>query len=166
MKTIVAVDEKWGIGKDNDLLFRLPKDLKYFKEKTLGKVIVMGHNTLLSFPNSEPLKERKNVVVSQIFKSNDKYEVAYDLDELFSILKKYDTNDIFVVGGTMLYATLLEYSDEAYITKVKSDGNATHFFPNLDSLPNWKLTEEGEAVEDNGYTVFFTKYINLTPKTY
>ena len=63
IKAIVAVDEKWGIGKKNDLLFRLPLDMKYFREKTLGKTVCMGYNTLLSFPEGKPLKNRKNIVL-------------------------------------------------------------------------------------------------------
>ena len=62
IKAIVAVDEKWGIGKKNDLLFRLPLDMKYFREKTLGKTVCMGYNTLLSFPEGKPLKNRKNII--------------------------------------------------------------------------------------------------------
>ncbi|MBO4594179.1 MAG: dihydrofolate reductase, partial [Clostridia bacterium] len=63
MKAIVAVDKKWGIGKKNGLLFSLPEDMKYFKEKTLNKVVVMGSNTLKSFPNGKPLKDRVNIVL-------------------------------------------------------------------------------------------------------
>ena len=63
MKAIVAVDKKWGIGKKNDLLFSLPADMAYFREKTLNKVVVMGSNTLKSFPNGKPLKNRTNIVL-------------------------------------------------------------------------------------------------------
>ena len=63
MKAIVAVVKKWGIGKKNDLLFSLPEDMKFFREKTLNKVVVMGSNTLKSFPNGKPLKNRTNVVL-------------------------------------------------------------------------------------------------------
>lgn len=63
MNAIVVVDEKWGIGKNNDLLFSLPEDMKYFREKTLNKTVVMGSNTLKSFPGGRPLKNRTNVVL-------------------------------------------------------------------------------------------------------
>ena len=56
MKAIVAVDKNWGIGKKNDLLFSLPEDMKFFREKTLNKVVIMGSNTLKSFPGGKPLK--------------------------------------------------------------------------------------------------------------
>jgi len=166
MKIIVAVDTNWGIGRDNDLLFKLTKDMKYFKDKTLNKVVVMGHNTLLSFPNGEPLKDRKNIVVSQIFKSTDKYDVADNLDELFTLLMNFNSKDIFVIGGEMLYRTMLDYCDEALITKVYCDGRATHFFPNLDTLSNWTLSEESERIEDNGYLIRFTKYKNNSIKIF
>ena len=77
MKTIVAVDKEWGIGKKNDLLFHLTKDLQYFKEKTLDKVIVMGGNTLLSFPGSKPLPRRTNIVLTDVFK-RDLYRYLQD----------------------------------------------------------------------------------------
>ena len=77
MKAIVAVDKKWGIGKNNDLLFSLPEDMKFFREKTSGKTVCMGYNTLLSFPGSKPLKNRVNIVlapdgVKMIIKIKDK----------------------------------------------------------------------------------------------
>ena len=62
LKAIVAVDNNWAIGKDNQLLAHLPGDLQYFKEKTLGKTIVMGRQTLESFPGGKPLPKRKNIV--------------------------------------------------------------------------------------------------------
>ena len=91
MKTIVAVDKEWGIGKNNGLLFHLPADLKYFKEKTLDKIIVMGGNTLLSFPGSKPLPRRTNIVLSDVF-TRDDCLVCSTLEELFKELKKYNRN--------------------------------------------------------------------------
>ena len=63
MNAIVAVDKNWGIGKHNDLLFHLPVDMKFFRQKTLGKVVAMGSNTVRSFPGGKPLKNRINVVL-------------------------------------------------------------------------------------------------------
>ncbi len=166
MKSIAVVDSKWGIGKQNQLLFRLPKDLAYFKQQTLGKVVVMGHNTLLSLPNSRPLPDRVTIVVSQIFKTTAQYTVVYDLDELFFELKKYNSRDIFIAGGAMLYHSTLEYCAEALITKVNADAGAECFYPNLDNLLNWRLEHKGQALQDNGYTIKFTKYVNLHPKVY
>ena len=163
MKTIVAVDKEWGIGKNNGLLFHLPADLKYFKEKTLDKIIVMGGNTLLSFPGSKPLPRRTNIVLSDVF-TRDDCLVCSTLEELFEELKKYNTDDIFVVGGAMFYRTMIDYCDEALITKVDSTNEAQVFFPNLDQKDNWIEVESGEPMLDNGHVIRFTKYINTNVK--
>lgn len=163
MKTIVAVDSFWGIGKNNDLLFSLKEDMNYFKEKTLNKVVVMGSNTLLSFPGAKPLKNRTNIVLYPGGQRDDCI-VAQSLEELFEILKGYDTDDIFIVGGAMFYRTMLPYCDTAYITKVKANGQATHFFENLDRKEEWQCVDEGKNIVDNGFELRFTVYKNNKAK--
>ncbi len=165
MKTIVAVDKEWGIGKNNDLLFHLSQDLKYFKEKTLDKVIVMGGNTLLSFPGSKPLPRRTNIVLTDVF-TRDDCIICKTLDELSSELNKYNDDDIFIVGGAMFYRTMIDYCAEAYITKVDEIGEAQVFFPNLDEKENWSEVESGEPIIDNGHTIRFTKYVNNNVKEF
>lgn len=165
MKTIVAVDKEWGIGKNNDLLFHLSQDLKYFKEKTLDKVIVMGGNTLLSFPGSKPLPRRTNIVLTDVF-TRDDCIICKTLDELSSELKKYNDDDIFIVGGAMFYRTMIDYCSEAYITKVDEIGEAQVFFPNLDEKENWSEVESSEPIIDNGHTIRFTKYVNNNVKEF
>ena len=165
MKTIVCVDKEWGIGKKNDLLFHLSQDLKYFKEKTLNKVIVMGGNTLLSFPGSKPLPKRTNIVLTDVF-TRDDCTVCETLDALKEELKKYDTDDIFVVGGAMFYRTMIDYCDEAYVTKVDEIGEAEVFFPNLDMKDNWIEIESSEPIVDNGHLIRFTKYVNNEAKEF
>ncbi len=164
MKAIVAVDLKWGIGKNNDLLFHLKKDMAFFREKTMGKVVVMGGNTLLSFPGSKPLKNRTNIVISDQFTRDDCICVE-TMEELKAELKKYDTDDIYVIGGAMMYRTMLPYCDTVYVTKVNADGCAEVFYENLDNLSNWYVDFEGEVQEDNGYEIRFTTYKNreVTP---
>ncbi len=163
MKAIVAVDLKWGIGKNNDLLFHLKKDMAFFREKTMGKVVVMGGNTLLSFPGSKPLKNRTNIVISDVFTRDDCICVA-SMDELKAELKKHNTDDMYVIGGAMMYRTMLPYCDTVYVTKVNADGGAEVFYENLDLLPNWYVEEEGEPQEDNGYEIRFTTYKNREVK--
>lgn len=163
MQAIVAVDRQWGIGKKNGLLFHLPEDLQYFKQKTLGKVIVMGGNTLLSFPKSKPLPNRTNIVLSDVF-TRDDCRVCVTLPELLEEIKNYDTDDIYIVGGAMFYRTMLPYCDKVYVTKVDADGGAEVFFENLDKLPNWKQTEESKPVNSNGYTIRFCVYENKANK--
>ncbi|HHT83659.1 MAG: dihydrofolate reductase [Christensenellales bacterium] len=165
MKTIVAVDKNWGIGKNNDLLFCLKEDMKYFKQMTLNKVIVMGSNTLLSFPGSKPLKDRINIVLYPGGHRDDCI-VAQSLKELSQILRNYNSDDIFIVGGAMFYRTMLPYCDTAYITKVNADGNATHFFENLDLDQDWECVDEGQPLMDNGKEIRFTVYRNNNVKDF
>ena len=167
MQAILHCDSKWGIGKKNDLMFRLPKDMKYFRETTLNKVVVMGSNTLLSFPNQKPLKNRTNIVLWPNGDENkakeDGFIMVQSLDELFREIKKYNTDDIFVIGGAMMYHTMLPYCKKVYLTKVESDGGAEVFFDNLDKLENWKMIKESDPEDDNGYTIRFTIYENSSP---
>lgn len=160
MQIIVAVDQKWGIGKNNDLLFSLKEDMKYFRENTTGKVVCMGYNTLLSFPNSKPLKNRTNIVLAPVGVERDDLTVTHTLEELSKELTKYDTKDVFIVGGAMFYKTMLPYCEYAYITKVKADGGAQVFFENLDELENWELFSCGEEIQDGDYTIQFCIYKN------
>ena len=166
MKAIVAVDKKWGIGKKNDLLFSLPADMAYFREKTLNKVVVMGSNTLKSFPGGKPLKNRTNVVLFPGGEKRDDCIIVDSLEELKAYLKKYPADDIFVVGGAMFYKTMLPYCSEVLVTKVDADGGAEVFYENLDKLPNLECVYVSEPVETNGYTIRFTTYKNSDVKKF
>lgn len=166
MKAIVAVDKKWGIGKKNDLLFHLPADMAYFKEKTLNKVVVMGSNTLKSFPNGNPLKNRVNIVLFPGGEKRDDCIVVDSLDELFREIKKYPADDVFIIGGAMFYKTMLPYCSEVLVTKVDADGGAEVFYENLDKLSGWTCENESEEVETNGYRIKFTVYKNSAVKKY
>ena len=166
MKAIVAVDKKWGIGKKNDLLFSLPEDMKYFREKTKDKVVCMGYNTLLSFPNSKPLKNRINIVLAPEGVVRDDCTIVYSLEQLSNELAKYDTDNVFVIGGAMFYRTMLPYCSEVLVTKVDADGGAEVFYENLDELSNWSCVEVGEPIQTNGYTIRFTVYKNSDIKEF
>ncbi len=163
MKSIVAVDNVWGIGKNNQLLFSLKADMKHFVEITTGKVVVMGSNTFLSLPNAQPLKNRTNIVLWPGGKPREDVVLVQSLSELFEEIKKYDADDVFVIGGAMMYHTLLPYCDCAYITKVFENGNATAFYDNLDLLPNWRMTDCQPPIIDNGIEIQFCIYTNCSP---
>lgn len=165
MKAIVAVDKNWGIGKNNGLLFSLKKDMAFFREQTLGKVVCMGKNTLLSFPNSRPLPKRTNIVLSDTPLAVD-CKVVGSLQELSEELSKYNSDDIFVIGGAQFYRTMLPYLTSVLVTKVDSDGEAQVFFDNLDENPDWKLVSVSDPVDDSGYTIRFTEYRNNNPKPF
>ena len=160
MKAIVAVDKNWGIGKKNDLLFSLPEDMKYFREKTLNKVVIMGSNTLKSFPNGNPLKNRTNVVLFPGGEKRDDCIIVDSIDELKQELTKYNPEDVFVIGGAMFYKTMLPYCSEVLVTKVDADGGAEVFYENLDKLDNWSCISSEEPIETNGLIIRFTIYKN------
>ena len=166
MKAIVAVDEKWGIGRKNDLLFSIPEDMKYFREKTLNKVVVMGSNTLKSFPGGKPLKNRVNIVLYPGGEKREDCLVLETLEEVFAEIKKYPADDVFIIGGAMFYKTMLPYCSEVLVTKVKANGNAEVFYENLDELANWYCAEEGETKNSGNLKFSFTVYRNRAVKPF
>jgi dihydrofolate reductase len=166
MKAIVAVDKKWGIGKNNDLLFSLREDMKFFREKTSGKTVCMGYNTLLSFPGSKPLKNRTNIVLFPGGEERDDCTIVQSLDDLKLVLKNYNPDDVFIIGGAMFYKTMLPYCSEVLVTKVDADGGAEVFYENLDKLSNWEMVSISEKVETNGFDIRFTVYKNSDIKEF
>ena len=156
---IVHADRKWGIGKNNDMMFSLPKDMKFFRETTMGHTVVMGGKTLRSFPNQKPLKNRVNIVLSR-GQVRDDCIIVPSYEALKTELKNREDEDIFIIGGGEIYKALLPYCHGAYVTKVDAVGGAEVFFPNLDENENFICVDEGEPIEDNGYVIRFTKYEN------
>lgn len=161
MRLIVAVSKNWGIGRDNALLFNLKEDMRHFKKMTTDKVVVMGRNTYLSLP-VRPLKNRINIVLSRSALMEECITVR-GLDELFDLIKQFDGDDVFVIGGASIYRTLLPYCDAAFITKVDAEAEADAYFENLDELPGWECVEEVEG-ETEGLK--FCTYKNNSPKEY
>ena len=164
--TILCVDNKWGIGKRNGLLFSLSKDMKFFRETTKGHVVALGENTLLSFPNSKPLKNREHIVLSQDETHNyEGVDNVHDFNEFLSkIAKKAEKEDVYIIGGASIYRQTLPYANKVLLTKVDADGEAELFFPNLDNDPNFVLERESEPEDDNGYMIKFCTYINKNPR--
>ena len=133
MQAIVAADNNWGIGYQNRLLVSIPSDMKFFRQKTTGNVVVMGRKTLESFPNGLPLKNRVNIVLTK----NKNYQVkdaviVHSEEELLEELKKYPSEKIYVIGGESIYKQLLDECDVAHITKIDFAYEADAWFPNLD----------------------------------
>lgn len=164
MKAILHADKNWGIGKSNGLMFKIPADMKFFKQTTTGNVVVMGSNTLKSFPGGNPLKDRTNIVLYPGGEKREDCTVVGSLEELFEEIKKYDLEKVFVIGGAMMYKTLLPYCSEVLVTKVDAVGGADAFFENLDENENFELVYESEPQETNGYFVKFTTYKNKRVK--
>ena len=177
MRAIVCADKNWGIGYKNRLLVSIPSDMKFFRETTTGKVIVMGRKTLESFPNGMPLKNRINIVLTR----DRNYEakgavIVHDEEELMNELGKYDTEQIYIIGGESVYKMMLSYCDKIYVTKVDFRGEiwmlsdkiyvtkvdrafqADTYFPNLDEMSEWKMTQESEEQTCFDLEFCFTTY--------
>lgn len=160
MKLIVAVDKNWAIGKNGKLLVSIPADMKFFRETTTGNVVVMGKNTLNSFPNGLPLKNRVNIVMTTNRSFDGKgADVVYSLEEVLEEVKKYDTDQVYVIGGAAVYEQLLEYCDTAYVTYIDYAYEADRYFPNLDKMEGWKLEEKSEEQTYFDVEYYFRKYV-------
>ena len=136
MNLIVAVDKNWAIGLHNKLLVSIPADMKFFRETTMGKVVVMGRKTLESFPGGQPLKRRTNIVLTSD--------------------KNYKVKDAVVVNS--IYRQLLPYCKVAHITKIDHAYEADTYFPNLDEMPEWKITGVSEEQTYFNLEYEFVKY--------
>lgn len=159
MNLIAAVDSNWGIGKNNQLLVKIPADMKFFRETTTGKVVVMGRKTLESFPNGQPLKNRVNIVLTH----DETYQVkdailVYSIEELWKELEKYDSENIYVIGGESIYDQLVDACDVAHITKIDYAYDADAHFPNLDERPEWQITQDSEEQTYFDLIYHFYKY--------
>lgn len=161
---IVHADRAWGIGKEGGMMFSLPKDMRFFRETTTGHVVVAGGKTLRSFPGQKPLKNRVNIVLTR-GQVCDECIAVHSFDELKAELKRRENEEIFIVGGGEIYREMLPYCHGAYVTKVDALGGADVFFPNLDEDPSFRVAEESEPIEDNGFAIRFVRYENLEVKT-
>ncbi len=159
MNLIAAVDNNWAIGKNNQLLVSIPADMKFFRATTTGKVVVMGRKTLESFPNGQPLKNRTNIVLThdRTYRVKDAV-VVYSMDELREELKKYDSEDIYVIGGESIYRQLVDECDVAHITKIDFAYDADAYFPNLDEKDEWEITADSEEQTYFNLIYHFLKY--------
>ena len=159
MKVIVNVDKNWGIGLGDKLINHIPADMKFFREKTTGNVVVMGRSTFMTFPGPKALPNRVNIVLTkdESWSAPDVVTV-HSLDELFEELRKYDSDSVFIIGGAIVYDQLLPYCDTAFVTKVESAKEADKFFPNLDAIDGWQVTEESEEFEHNEVKFRFVTY--------
>ncbi len=159
MKTIVAVDNNWGIGKDGCLLCHLPGDLNYFKEKTLGKVVVMGRTTCESLPGKKPLKGRVNIVLSRNPDfAPEGFIKCGSMGALFKTLENYNTEDVYIIGGADIYRQLSPYCNSHLVTKINCVFDADRHFEDLDKRGDLELVQESEPQKENGLEYRFTEY--------
>lgn len=159
MTLIAAVDSNWGIGINNKLLISIPEDMKFFRETTTGNVVVCGRKTLESFPNAKPLRDRINIVLSRDSSLYiDGATVVSSVDELLSEIDKYDSDNVYVIGGGSIYHLLEPYCDRALITRIDYAYDADTYFPNLTDK-GWKLISESEEQTYFDIVYHFCEYI-------
>ena len=159
MNMIVACDKNWGIGKDGHLLCHLSGYLKYFKEMTMGKTVVMGRVTLESLPGGKGLPGRRNIVMTR----NQDYhaegiEVVHDFSELDEALKDVNSDDVFVIGGAKLYEQMLHMCENIYVTKIDQEFDADRHFRNMDESKRFDIVSRSEVMEENGIKYQFLTY--------
>ncbi len=159
MNLIAAADRNWGIGRRGQLLVRIPNDHKLFREETYGKVVVFGRKTLQTFPQGMPLPGRKNIILSRNPDFRVKgAETVHTLEELFSELLKYDSGDVYCIGGESIYRQLLPYCDTAHVTRIDHVYEADAHFPDLDHDPAWEIRQESEEQTYFDVAYAFLKY--------
>ena len=145
MNLIVNVDSNWAIGYRGKLLVSIPEDMKFFRSETTGKVVVLGRKTLDTFPGGQPLKNRTNIILTR----NPNYQVkgaiiCHSVEEVLEDLKKYNSEDVYIIGGDSIYKEFLPYCDVAHVTRTDHVYDADAWFPNLEEDPAWVLTGESE----------------------
>lgn len=145
MNLIVNVDSNWAIGYRGKLLVSIPEDMKFFRSETTGKVVVLGRKTLDTFPGGQPLKNRTNIILTR----NPNYQVkgaiiCHSVEEVLEELKKYNSEDVYIIGGDSIYQEFLPYCDVAHVTRTDHVYDADAWFPNLEEDPAWVLTGESE----------------------
>lgn len=152
---IVAKGKNNEIGKDNDLLWHLPSDLKFFKSVTMGKSIIMGRKTFQSLPKALP--GRKNIVISR----DPSFEApgAVVVNDIDSALRESETEEAFIIGGASIYEAFFPLAKKLYITEVDfSDSSADVYFPDID-LSRWEkeILDEGEENSLAYQHILYTK---------
>ena len=165
MKMIAAVDRNWSIGKDGNLLVRIPEDQKFFKRMTLGKTVVMGRKTLDSLPGGRALKDRANIVLTRNPDfARENVTVVHSVGEALSLLSDIPADDVMIIGGETVYRAFLPFCDGAWITMIDAAFEADSRIPDLDREPGWDMVSESEPAEHNGIRCTFREYRH-TPET-
>ena len=161
ISAIVAVNEDWGIGYNNDLLEHIPADLKFFKTMTTGKTVVMGLNTWDSLPK-KPLPNRFNIIIepTDYYKEPDAPIAHMDIDTFINSL---DDTEYVVMGGGSIYRQLLPYCDRVYVTKIyKKHENVDTYFPNLDKTDEWTATPIANPETYKDFSYQFWRYDRIS----
>lgn len=135
---IAAIGKNNELGKENNLLWHLPEDLKFFKEQTIGKKIILGRKTLESLPGLLP-KRVHLVLTSQSLEESDRLKVFHNVNELLQYLNTID-EEVMVIGGVKIYKEFLPYADKLILTEIDEEKEADTFFPEFDKTKYQKNT--------------------------
>jgi len=152
LSIIVAVSENNVIGKDNDLIWKLPCDMRHFKETTTGHYIIMGRKTFES--NGRPLPNRTNVIITR--DENYKAEgcvVVHSLED--AIKEAKDDSEAFIIGGGVIYDLSMSLVDRIYLTKIHHSFEGDTFFPEI-NMDEWDVTEKRDFEPDEKNKYPFT----------
>ncbi|NOY49087.1 MAG: dihydrofolate reductase [Chlorobi bacterium] len=155
---IVAIASNYAIGKDNDLLWHIPNDLKRFKKLTENHFIVMGKRTYYSLPK-RPLPNRTSLIITDIADEKiDNCLMAYSIDDAISKMDGEKEN--FVIGGGSIYKQFMPLANKLYITRVHKEFDADTFFPEI-SLDDWELVYSMDVDDDdkNDFNYSYEEYI-------
>lgn len=165
MNIILAADRNWAIGKDNDLLIHLPGELKYFKNMTTGKTVIMGRKTLESLPGGKPLPNRRNIILTRSadFKVSGA-EVLNSIEDVLHLIKSgnLESDEVFIIGGADIYKQMMPYCDKFYITKIEAELPADRYFVDLDEVDDLKITWTGPIEEYKGTKYQYVLYERRT----
>ena len=160
MDAIVITDRRWAIGRDGGLLFSLPADMRRFRALTLDGTVIMGGRTLRSFPGGRPLPRRRNIVVTRDpARLPEGAEPAPSPEEALALAGGPEAEGLWLIGGGSVYAALLDRCRRVWLTRVDALAEAPDtFFPDLDALPEWRVTEEGPELEEEGVKFRYVTY--------
>lgn len=154
---IVAIDEKNGIGKDNNLLAHIKPDLQYFKNITMDHTIIMGYHTYTSLP-IRPLPNRNNIIITRKQITMEGVMVLHSIEEALKWIKQSKEKEVFICGGATIYEQFIPYADRLYITHIFHDFSAEVFFPSISN--EWKIisTQANRENLEHKYPHLFTVY--------
>lgn len=164
MILICAVAKDGGLGQKGQLLYNIPEDMKFFREKTSGKTVVMGQATLESLPDGKPLKNRNNIVMSLDDTFNPEgVTLCRSMDEMFAAIDGIAEDDVFVIGGATIYKLLAPYCKSAFLTEIDDVRPADAYLGCILGDKNWTRSVIRES-EYEGISFAFCEYTNLSPK--
>lgn len=151
LSLIAAIGKNNELGKDNQLLWKLPDDFKHFKDITSGHTVIMGRKTFASI--GRPLPNRRNIVITRDTTfTNDGIEVVHSLEDALELVQ--NENEVFVIGGAQIYNEALPYANKLYMTHIDGTFDADTFFPVIDRA--WQQISEEKHVKDEQHLYDFS----------